>query len=356
MKFTLPISPSYVSHWGLWEAVRELYQNALDEHALDPTNHATLIYDQTRSALRIQTSKGGLTPASLILGNTSKTDDPTQRGKFGEGYKLALLVLARLKLPIEIINGTEVWIPRIEFSDDFGSEVLTIEIDEASEYPSHEGVEFIIGDITPDQNTLINRNIVPFFNRDCILTADSEKGRVYVGGLYVATMNGFQRGYSFKPGTVKLDRDRGMLDGFDLSYETSRLHMHRDDDGTLDMLGAEAPDVAYVEHQVARSSPIVLAQSRAYTGQYGFDAVPVSTQPEIQAATNAGLKWVLVKSQVKSILKMVNSWFIPTTKSPATRLREFKTKYSYTMRADMLDDLQSIIDQIDPPVTDLKEF
>lgn len=346
MKFTLPISPTYVSHWGLWEAVRELYQNALDENALDPENHAIMVHLAGRDTLSIQTTKGLLTPASLILGNTSKADDKSQIGKFGEGYKLALLVLARMELPIEILNGPDIWYPRIEYDDTFGSDVLNIYVEETMGSPDHQGVEFRIGGVDDYEFAKIQRNIT---SRDGILTADSEKGRVYVGGLFVSTMKEFQRGYSFKPNAIKLDRDRGMVDGFDLSYETSRLHMYRDDTETLKLIEDEAPDVAYVQHQVVTSSPIVLAQSREYVRHYGLNTIPVSTQPEIKAATDAGLKWTLVKTQVKNLLNMVHKWMVPTTKSPAVRLREFKDKYNSSLRFDMLADLQSIIDQLDPP-------
>src|SRR5258707_8510533 len=99
-KFTLPISPAYVAHWQLWEAVREIYQNALDEHTHDPFCEASINY--TDGVLRIFTSKGTLSPESLVLGKTSKRDDPYQRGKFGEGYKLSLLVLARIGHDVEI--------------------------------------------------------------------------------------------------------------------------------------------------------------------------------------------------------------------------------------------------------------
>lgn len=65
MKFTLPISPTYVAHWGLWEAVREIYQNALDAHAEDTDCVSTIGYDS--GTITIQTSKGKLSPATLLL-------------------------------------------------------------------------------------------------------------------------------------------------------------------------------------------------------------------------------------------------------------------------------------------------
>lgn len=348
MKFTLPISPSYVNHWGLWEAVREVYQNALDENTLDPDNIASMVHYAAVDTLVIKTTKGLLIPSSLVLGNTSKAGDSSQRGKFGEGYKLALLVLARMELPIEILNGPNVWFPRIEYDETFGSSVLNIYVDETMGDPSHEGVEFVIHEIDAAQFSTIQRNITPCESRNTILLSDSEKGRVYVGGLFVGTMKEFQRGYSFLPGAIGVDRDRCMINGFDLSYESSRLHMDCRDTGTLQLLEREAPDVAYVHPQAMSTSPIVLAQSREYFTRHGYKSVPVSTQEEIKAASDAGLPWTLVKSQVKALLGMVHSWFIPSTKPPVTRLREFRDKYQYELKRSMIDELNQIIEQMQP--------
>ena len=66
MKFTLPISPDYVAHWGLWEAVREIYQNALDE------SEAAISYDEAAQVLFISSATGRLTPETLVLGTSSK--------------------------------------------------------------------------------------------------------------------------------------------------------------------------------------------------------------------------------------------------------------------------------------------
>ncbi len=114
MKFTLPISDGYVASWGLWEAVREIWQNAMDAADEDPSCLVTLSHEE--GVLRIETSIGSLDPSTLVLGSTSKKDRPGQRGKFGEGYKLALLVLARLGLPTLINTGDEVWSARLEYA------------------------------------------------------------------------------------------------------------------------------------------------------------------------------------------------------------------------------------------------
>jgi hypothetical protein len=344
MKFTLPISPEYISHWGLWEAVREIYQNALDEQTRDSSCKASLEYMD--GIVRIATSKGTLSPESLVLGKTSKRDDPFQRGKFGEGYKLALLVLARLGHGVEILTGNERWDPRLEHDSTFNSPVLNIYTEPRD---LREGVEFIITGIEPEQWGSIQKNIRPIekYAYSTVLEEPEERGRIYVGGLYVSTEKEFRCGYSFTPNKIKLDRDRGMVNGFDLAWETSNLWTARGSNRAVELLNEEAPDVQYVESHAQKHSPLVLHQADHFHAKHGYDAVPVSDQEEIEQATRAGIKWVLVPETVKSVLRLVKSWFIPTTESPAERLCKFRDKYRNRMNAEMKHDLDEIIQAFD---------
>jgi hypothetical protein len=347
MKFVLPISPNYVSHWGLWEAVREIYQNALDEMSRSEDIHGGIDYDSDREVLSIFTDGGHLEPSDLILGSTTKASDPTQRGKFGEGFKLALLVLARLNLGVEILNGYENWTPSIEHSDVFNSDVLVV--NSVHHGNPYNGVRFMIQGITPMDWDMIQRNLHPCHKDSIIDHADgSEAGRIYVGGLFVGTMKEFKCGYTFAPGTIELDRDRGMIDGFDLAYETSRLHTACGDARTQQLIDENAPDVEYLVNQATKTSPAVSYYAGSYFSTYGRNTVPVSTQAEIQAATAAGMSWRLVTDHAKQLMRLVGSWFIPSSKSPAQRLREFRERYRYSLNSEMKQELEEIIEQMEP--------
>ncbi len=347
MKFTLPISPEYVAHWGLWEAVREIYQNALDEASLDKECEAKIEYLEYNEQLQISTSKGNLKTDSLVLGKTSKKNDQTQRGKFGEGYKLALLVLARDPLhDVTVWTNNERWIIKIEEDELFKSDVLNIYTDP---YMSQEGVMFAINNVTPMEWLKIQENIRPqteWF--DTVLDEEKERGRIYVGGLYVSTVKRFVCGYAFKLGVIKLDRDRGMVEGFDLAWQTSKLWTSRGHSVRLsELLEAEAPDVEYVENHLSEGSTFALSHFSHYSGRYG-NAVPVSSQEEIQKVQAAGMKWVLVPEKVKSLLRLVKSWFIPTTESAVSRLRKFQENYKYNLPPQALQELSEIIEQMEP--------
>ena len=347
MKFTLPISPEYVDHWGLWEAVRELYQNALDEALADKECTAKIEYFESSYTLQVSTSKGKLSPESLVLGTTTKRADQTLRGKFGEGYKLALLVLVRdLKHYVSVFTGSEQWSPAIEYDDNFRASVLNIYVEP---YAGQDGVTFVITGVKPNEWSEIQANIRPqdeWF--DTILEDEKEKGRIYVGGLYVSTAKRFQCGYAFRPGVVKLDRDRGMVDGFDLAWQTSKLWTSRGHCVRVsELLEAEAPDVEYVDSHVSEGSSFAGSHWSYFVSRHG-DAVPVSNQDEIQRASVAGMKWILVPEKVKAMLRLVKSWFIPTSESVIDRLRKFRSIYQWHLPKSAQQELDEIIESMEP--------
>lgn len=343
MKFTLPLSPDYVSHWGLWEAVREIVQNAMDESPLSTI-------ELNDGKLIITSPTGRLTPQSLVLGVSSKRDDESKRGKFGEGYKLALLVLARLLHPVSIHTGDEIWFAKLEEDETFGTTLLTVHTVQSTH--TEPGVKFVIDYVGESDFADIQGNIRSN-SENQILDDPEEEGRLYVGGLFVAKVDGFKHGYSFLPGVVKLDRDRGMVDGFDLGYQTSALWTERGGKRAIELIEEEAPDVQYVEYHSTPTSALALSSLNYFHSAYGLHAIPVSTQDEIQRATKAGIKWVLVPAVLKNVLKTVKSWFIPQAKSALELLEDFRDKHYGKLSQAARKDLDDIIDSLtlqDEPV------
>lgn len=115
----LSLSPKYVSGWGVEEAVREILQNAIDQKA----DGAEVSVSYDRETLSILADGARLKTSTLLLGESGK-DDERYIGKYGEGYKLALLVLTRERKPVKVVTDAETWTPEFRLSETFGEESL----------------------------------------------------------------------------------------------------------------------------------------------------------------------------------------------------------------------------------------
>ena len=108
-KIELSLASDYVPSWTIVDAIRELFQNALDQEVQSPGNKATWSYEN--GTFKISNKQSTLTTKTLLLGTSSKSEDTRTIGQFGEGYKIATLVLLRNNKQVTIYNYglREVW-------------------------------------------------------------------------------------------------------------------------------------------------------------------------------------------------------------------------------------------------------
>lgn len=183
-----------------------------------------------RETLSILTDGARLKTSTLLLGESGK-DDERYIGKYGEGYKLALLVLTRERKPVKVVTDAETWTPEFRLSETFGEESLQIDVEETG-VPGGEFTEFRIGDISPAMMRSFGDRFIAlerFMGRDIGAKRESEygtimlesryKGKFYVGGLFVQEDTGFAYGYDPKQLShilrldIMNDRRRGHGDG-----------------------------------------------------------------------------------------------------------------------------------------------
>lgn len=250
----LTIGSKYVSHWGFWESARELLQNAID------TGFETVTNMRSNNILTISSSGGTLDVSSLALGETSKSCNSSSIGQYGEGYKLALLVLCRLGNPVIIKNGLDSWIVSLTNHPQLNVECLSIEIhkDVYCDDLDHENrVTFILRGVTEDNFNQVSRNyisshdksglkIIAEHNGSYCFKSDAKNQKVFVNGLFVCDLGSdYHYSYSFSPALIQLDRDRGSVDSFSLQREATRLFV---DTGNiellLDMANQKAKDIS----------------------------------------------------------------------------------------------------------------
>lgn len=339
MTIELSISTDYVLHWGVWEAVRELIQNAIDQQV---EGHTYTVYDHA-AGLHIENTGPGLDVKMLLLGKTSKSGNTQQIGSFGEGLKLALLVLCRLQHNPVIITGDQVWRPNLSMSDTFGCEVLKVDITpcDQDDIEPFEGTRVVLESVCLD-------DIKDKFKPELPLNEpiEAEIGNMYVKGLFVCKIEGFKYGYNFTPDRIQLDRDRGTIDGFEVGIQTSRVWSEKFgkySDKVLSMVDKKVKDVEYITYYASPSTPLARSLVAEYKSAHGI-AIPVSTQEEIQAVQASGKKWKLVSDTLKHILWQSVGYFIPSVGTPKQRLEAFIAKHKSELSNSQVAELTSIVE------------
>lgn len=336
-KHVLSLTPDYVLEWGFWSAVRELLQNAIDQHRNDPQCRVVFEYDAEARCLTVGATACRLEPRTLLLGVTSKAFDRNAIGQFGEGYKLALLVLARSSYEVVIANGDETWTPSFEYSDEYGTSVLSIARAQADE--STNGVLFSIRDVSQANFADVVERYLPNVPTDRILYEDHHKGRVFVAGLFVCKMD-LEYGYNFAPGRIKLDRDRGMASSFDVSWEASKLwEQSGDKEALYENLKEGIPDTSYLQLRSPVTNDYVVSQYLAETPT----AIPVATDKEAQVLIGKGHHVRRVPVALRDLLRRMHDFVFDQEGTPTELLETFSEQYRRQLNDEARRELDKII-------------
>lgn len=342
-KFELSLSKEYVPGWGLLDAIRELFQNALDQETTVPGNEMFWGYDPQEQELVIGNKLSVLDTSTLLLGHSSKRDDDKTIGQFGEGYKIATLVLLRegKNMIIENFGAREVWKPRFVKSRRYGAEILTFFTDKQrwTKVPDN-NLTIRIQGITPSEYaSIVHTNL--HMREDelkdhlttygSILLNEKFKGDVYVNGLFVCNHEPYEYGYNFKSRYIRLDRDRKLVSDFDLKWLASKMWLETTQ-GEMAKLAAQliakgAADTAYVKHNSYPShkgfANLSDVAHKAFTQEYGDRAIPVSTQEEAEMI-GSGYRPVIVDAQLKEIIRESTEYVKPPVKTKLTYAQQLR--------------------------------
>lgn len=245
--YELPLGRQYVRHWGMTEAIREILQNALD-------SESPFEYELTDDTLKVHSKYTTLTPATLLLGQTTKAEATDKIGSFGEGYKIALLVLARSEYNVRVLNGDRIWTPTFKMSRQFEAEVLVIEDTSCPELPN-EGLTFEVRGLSPGDVASIRESCLQMQSHvgECMKTQygrilRERPGKLYVGGLYVCDTE-LQFGYDILPQYLKLERDRQTVSNWDLQDRTKEMWFDTERyEEIAQLLADKCKDLDYAEY------------------------------------------------------------------------------------------------------------
>lgn len=292
--YELPMTRSYVRHWGVAKAVQELLQNAIDSSA--PFEHEFAEGAKGKTTLHI-TSRGITLPATtLLLGSTSKAEDDSSIGSFGEGYKIALLVLTRLGYTVVVRNGDKLWCPEFRMSETFGDEVLVIDEHELTGREEH-SLTFTVGGLSDEDVIAISSSCLQMQDLENVHGAvvkcpqgrilSNRPGKLYVNGLFVCDTE-FKYGYDVKPEYLKLERDRQTVSAFDLAWVTKEMWFSTGKSELIASLIADGcADLKYANYGAPEK--VKKACVDHFFGLNGEDAVTAGTPEEARVMKDAGV-------------------------------------------------------------------
>lgn len=331
-RFDLGMSLQYCSQWGLVEAIRELVQNAYDEEVVNPSNTMYFDYDADAQILRIGNKNGKLETSTLLLGKTTKADDERTIGQHGEGYKVATVVLMRLGKMVKIYNRTEkeVWTSKVIKSRRYGESVVVYDIEKVGLFksvPNHDLI-FEVNGVDSEEYSAIMESCLVLQNlkegKDYIKAGDSrillgknQKGRLYVGGLYVTTSKYAVMGYDFEPSLVELDRDRSFIDSIDLQFLIGKVICQSSNINLIEQL-KDVWDGSYIRvyaHYLGCSSDMADLYEREYTKfkeEYGADAVAVTNTDEFNRLKRLGVNAIMLTENKAHYIVSASSYVTPT--------------------------------------------
>lgn len=320
--YELTLTPNYVSDWEFNDAIRELIQNGTDQEILQPNNKFTMTYNEDKKELVLHNETSKLHINTLLLGRSSKSNNEDTVGKFGEGYKIAALVLNRLGKTFTIYNNekNEIWTSRFKNSDKWLEKILAFYV--TKNFCENKGLDIIIGNVSFEEYDQLYEVWLGMDGNDGytkittsygeILTDDYLEGKVFVNGLSVYYDHGLHYGYNFKPQYISLERDRKTCSTWDIESITSKMIAEAMLNGDLDMEEVEQlinnneSDIRHYSYTTYSSDTqkVVEKLIESFDRQHQNPfSIPVNSQSQIDRVKAYGGKPIVVPYMVADLLK-----------------------------------------------------
>lgn len=345
MRIEYPITQSYMSHWDNKKALRELIQNAIDsgEYMVDDGN-ADLVIIRNRLIKPITVDE------LTLFGDSNKSSEHI--GRFGEGFKLAMLVFARDNYASHVVKVGDCEITSAIENNRF---VINITNPDQLEVATDFVAEISYSGVANDVKSLLmsRHDLKLVFNngQGSQVLHGTGKSKLFVSGMYICDIN-TKYSYNFHPRTLQLGRDREAVSEFDLHWQTAILWgNHGSPEDVAEMLHSDVSDVRSVKYMITDRLKEAIAQH--FFDNYGSDAVIATSSVEAEMLRTLNPKQKVVylggsgsysgisrssyageKSQL--ILKSV-----PTEK-PSVVLQSFMERNKKHMRAKAAKELKMI--------------
>lgn len=272
-KINYMMTKSYRKEWGIIDAVREIVQNCLDNKR-NPSNYNIDI----DGLITITTPSYELPLSALALGESEKPDDAI--GGFGEGLKLALMILAREQHgEAYMLNGTNIITPVFEWCETMQADLFALIIepnkDSEGELIDNKGLSYVFNfpmdklDELKQKINLFSDNVLPLPSKVDIL--EEYPGQIFVNGLFVCKEPKFKYGYNFAPKHLKLGCDRQIASTLGMAWVTSeiwaeKLHPNNADE-ILGLMTEDSMDVADIHYHLNTTKAKLITS--AFVARFG---------------------------------------------------------------------------------------
>lgn len=240
MKIKYPVKSTYVREWTVRMAIRELIANGLDakkEHG--SSFHWT--FNSSTSKLTLVNLNIKLQKDALYFGGSEKATQAHLIGRYGEGLKLALLVLLRAgreegsPMRVKIFNNSEIWTPCWSTMSGVEGEFLAVEIKNSKTHSND--LRVVIEGVTKGLWDEVRTDFIELMavppawsgEAGALYTQPELQGRVYVQGVYCSTDHNLRYGYNLKA-PLDTGRDRKSPGVQELRKEIAKVLLERRSD------------------------------------------------------------------------------------------------------------------------------
>lgn len=248
-RLVYPITKEYAKNWSVIDAVKELIANSLD-------TASSVSINEKDGIISISDKGEGLSKKHLLFGSSTKGED--QIGMFGEGLKMASLVLARQQRDLRVATKGFEYQATIEHDKQFNADVLVIHLKKSKKR--------IGTDITlKGSETELTQAKSYFlqFNKEIkslCYQVYSPGGNVFVNGVFVQNLNSLFS-YNLINAKELLSRDRKSIDIEKAKIFFSTTISMIDNKNAIEMLLKNTGRHSFLEY----SLPIHLLSSESKT-------------------------------------------------------------------------------------------
>jgi len=338
-----PMTADYRKYWGCIDAAREIVQNCLD----NKKNESTFSCNSD-GFVQIETQDYYLPMSAFALGESVKADNSI--GGFGEGFKLALMILQREGCDPIMEFGTKVVEPRFMFNELLQVQTFSLEIKDNmvdGEICEQGGLSFIFNipvdklELLKDRVNVFADNVLPLPEDVDILKENP--GRVMVNGLFVCEEAKFKYGYNFSPKNIELGCDRQIASTFGMAWETSKVWADKlnssNADDVLSMMTNGQMDVTDIHYHLSEGQAKKITE--AFVERFGHVEIkPMGSTLGYGMAVGDSLYSTMHKS---GYTKVANPH--EEDGSPYRIIKELLAKEKKHMRAHAVRALNKLIEQ-----------